>query len=91
MFQSEGAGMYVAGGTVTITGQSDVSGNSAGYITAPISGGGIYNTSVVKIEGESRVSSNIAASGAGIYNTGSLTITDSHVDDNLGNYGWGAG
>jgi len=57
-------------GTLTITGASTVSGNTADW------GGGILNWGTLTITGESTVSDNTADDdGGGIYNGGTLTIT----------------
>jgi hypothetical protein len=79
---NDGGGIYNSG-TLTITGASTVSGN-----TADVRGGGINNWGgTLTITGESTVSGNTAGEGGGIYNSGTLTITGaSTVSGNSADY-----
>jgi hypothetical protein len=84
---AEGGGIFVAGGTATILGESIISKNVAMF------GAGIYNAATLVIEdgvlveenSAVEVDSNPRSRGGGVFNMGELTITDSDI---VGNYAW---
>ncbi len=105
--RASGAGLSVVGGVASISQSSAIVRNfTQGISTASaaggpiVNGGGIFNASVVSIEdslvafnGDGYESTTVSSRtyGGGIYNTGSLTVTDSNIDDNDGASGYGGG
>lgn len=78
-------------GTFTLTG-STVSGNSVSG-TGLNNGGGIYNGSAgnISISNTTIISNSASLFGGGFYNEGTISLTDSTLDANIGTGGAGGG
>lgn len=70
-------------GTLTVNGNSVISGNKAKSTVVHTGGGGIYNGGTLTIEGNSKISNNTAEhSGGGIINSGSFEMTGGEILEN---------
>lgn len=65
----DGGGVYNRG-TLTLTGDSSISGNTGK------SGGGVYNEGTLTLQNTSSISNNSGDPGAGVYNKGTLILQD---------------
>ena len=85
----DGGGIYNAGGTVTISNGSTLTGNSAdkdGYSGIGGLGAGIYNTYGAVTISDSTMSGNVCSgSGGGIYNDSGGTVTVENSSSIIGN------